>query len=103
MLRDNSDWTLTYILKLVNFATRRFAEAEGRRSKNEFFPDEPEAEVWIDVGSGRNRWLGDKRVYRWHNDWPLESKIITCSLMALEFWLYEEIGKGADVHPFQGG
>lgn len=97
MLRDNSGAALAYILKLVNFATRRFAEAEKRRPKNKFFPDEPEVEVLMGVGSDRKRWLGNNQVYRWHNDWPLKSKIITCSLMALEFWLYEEAEKGAEI------
>lgn len=97
MLRDNSDAALTYILKLVNFATHRFVDAEQRRPKSEFFPEAPEPEVWVDLGGVRRRWLGDNRVYRWHHDWPLETKLITCSLMALEFWLYEELGKGTDV------
>jgi hypothetical protein len=97
MLRDNSSAALTYILKFVNFATQRFAEEQQHSPKSEFFEDEPEPEVCIDVGGGRKRWLGDNRVYRWHNDWPIESKLITCSLMALEFWLYEELEKGNDV------
>jgi hypothetical protein len=97
MLREDSGASLTYILRLVNFATRRFVEADQRRPKSEFFQDDPEPEVWVDVGGVRKRWLGDNRVFRWHNDWPLESKLITCSLMALEFWLYEELEKEKDV------
>jgi predicted MPP superfamily phosphohydrolase len=97
MLRDNSSAALTYILKLVNFATQRSAETRHRSPKSEFFEDEPEPEICIDVVGVRKRWLGDNRVYRWHNDWPIESKLITCSLMALEFWLYEELEKGNDV------
>lgn len=97
MLRENSAAALTYILKLVNFATRRFVEADRRRPKSEMFPEEPAPEVWVYVGGNRRRWLGDNRVYRWHNDWPLDSNLIVCSLMALEFWLYEEIEKGTDV------
>src|SRR5262249_26734737 len=88
---------LTYVLKLVNFATRRFVEAARGRPKSELFPEEQEPEVWIDAGGGRKKWFGDNQVYRWHNDAPLESKLITCSLMALEFWLYEELEKGGDV------
>jgi nucleoside phosphorylase len=96
MLRDNSDAALTYILKLVNFATRRFAETDRPRGGG-FAEEGPEPEVWVEVQGTRRRWLGDQRVFRWHHDWPLDAKVVVCSLMALEFWLYEELGKGRDV------
>jgi len=96
MLRENSQAALTYVVKLVNFATRRFTETDRRLGVGP--PgDHPVTEVWIEVGGTRRRWLGDHRVYRWAHDWPLNAKPVICSLMALEFWLYEEMGKGNDV------
>jgi hypothetical protein len=97
MLRDNRDAALTYILKLVNFATRRFVEKEARRRSVDLDPKEPQAGIWIEQGGDRRCWLGDTRVYRWGHDSPQAQVLITCSLMALEYWLYEEIDKGTDL------
>ncbi len=79
MLRENSDAGLTYILKLVNFATRRFTETDRFQGAS-VAGEDPAPEVWIAAGDSRRRWLGDHRVFRWHHDWPLDAKLVVCGL-----------------------
>ena len=85
-LRQAPEQGLSFVLRLVNFATRRFCEGHGFavRIKNE------------------NRlWCGDPNVFRWHHDWPVTfGSTIHCVLMALERWLYEQIDRGDSVDPW---
>jgi hypothetical protein len=82
-LRLAPDQGLSFVLRLVNFATRRFA---GDRS------------LTIVVGNEGRAWYGDHRVFRWHHDWPLSNgAAVQCSLMALEQWLYEQIDRGENI------
>ena len=82
-LRQAPEQGLLFVLRLVNFATRRFAGDEL---------------LTIAVGNEPRAWLGDWRVFRWHYDWPLSNgAVIHCSLMALEQWLYEQIDRGENV------
>jgi hypothetical protein len=82
-LRLAPDQGLSFVLRLVNFATRRFAEDEG---------------LTIAIDRESRKWFGDWRVFRWHYDWPLSnSAVIHCSLMALERWLYEQIDRGENI------
>jgi hypothetical protein len=82
-LRQAPEEGLYFILRLVNFATRRFAGDES---------------LTIPVGGEARVWFGDERVFRWHHDWPLSNgAVIHCSLMALERWLYEQIDRGESI------
>jgi hypothetical protein len=79
---------VSFILKLVNFATQRYSGGEG-----------------LTVGTAKESriWLGDSNVFRWHHDWPLYSGYtINCVLMALERWLYEQIDRGENIEPWIG-
>lgn len=91
-----------FVIRLINFATARWSEAEARYRAHRGLPPFPHLEdeaisVAVPIGSEGNQWAGDRRVFRWHLDWPVESKLITCSLMALEKWLYELIDSGDDI------
>ena len=82
-LRQAPEEGLSFILRLVNFATQRFVEGES---------------LTLGIGNESRTWFGDSRVFRWHYDWPLSNgAVIHCSLMALERWLYEQIDRGENV------
>jgi hypothetical protein len=82
-VRQAPEEGLSFILRLVNFATQRFAGDES---------------LSIAVGGETRVWCGDGRVFRWHHDWPLSNgAVIHCSLMALERWLYEQIDRGENI------
>jgi hypothetical protein len=82
-LRQSPEQGLSFILRLVNFATRRFADGES---------------LTIAIGDESRAWFGDWRVFRWHCDWPLSNgAVIHCSLMALEQWLYEQIDRAEKI------
>jgi hypothetical protein len=82
-LRQAPEQGLSFVLRLVNFATRRFAEGES---------------LTVTIGNESRAWFGDSRVFRWHHDWPLiNGAAIHCSLMALEQWLYEQIERGDNI------
>src|SRR5262249_30690505 len=81
-MRQAPEEGLSFILRLVNFATRRFADES----------------LTIVAGGETRMWFGDARVFRWHHDWPLfNGSVIHCSLMALEQWLYEQIDRGENI------
>jgi hypothetical protein len=85
-LRNAPDQGLSFVLILVNFSTRRFAQDES---------------LAFTMGDESRTWFGTSHVFRWHYDWPLfNGAAIHCSLMALERWLYELIDNGTDVEPF---
>ncbi len=75
---------LSFVLKLINFATRRFVhDGEG---------------LIIAIGDDSKTWLGDPHVFRWHFDCPLSNgSAVHCSLMALERWFYELIDRGENI------
>src|SRR5262249_53884938 len=82
-LRQAPKEGLSFILRLVNFATRRFAGDES---------------LTVAVCNESRAWFGDSRVFRWHHDWPLpHGAVIHCSLMALEQWLYEQVDRGENI------
>lgn len=85
-LRLAPEQGLSFVLKLVNFATWRVMGGD--------------AGVMVDIGGSARLWRGDSRVFRWHHDWPLmHSPMVHSALMALEFWLYEQLEKGAAISP----
>lgn len=76
-LRQAPHQGLSFVIKLVNFVTRRYAEND----------------VGLDIQiEGRSRrWFGDSNTFRWHFDWPLtHGSQVQSSLMAFEQWLYEQ-------------
>ena len=85
-LKEAPDQGLSFALRLVNFATRRFCEGHG---------------LMVRIGNEARLWCGDPNVFRWHHDWPVTfGSTIHCVLMAVERWLYEKIDRGEDIDPW---
>ncbi len=86
------------VLRLVNFATDRWAETEPRTQAGlNLIKESTVPGLDMVVGGTARRWIGDISVFRWHHDWPHSSSIIRCAMMALERWLYDRIDAGEDV------
>ncbi|TWT49045.1 hypothetical protein KOR42_39610 [Thalassoglobus neptunius] len=97
---------IDFALKLINFATGRWAakELKYRERRGPASPKlaglievDDDLEVLVQVGADAKPWIGDRRVFRWYLDWPIDCRIIPCVLMALEKWIYEQIDNGQDV------
>lgn len=99
LLRESPEHGLSFVLRLVNFATHRWVESERRHAVLHYDRQLTEEELGIRVRTGQveRHWLGDSRVFRWYLDWPLDSRVLSCALMALEKWLDEQLEKGANV------
>jgi hypothetical protein len=77
---------LSFALRLVNFASRRFSEGHG---------------LDVRIGNETRLWYGDTRVFRWHHDLPVTfGSTVHCVLMAVERWFYDQIDRGQDVTPW---
>ncbi|QEG38234.1 nucleoside/nucleotide kinase family protein [Roseimaritima ulvae] len=97
---------IDFTLKLINFATGRWAakELRSRQRRGPASPDlaglievDDNLEVLVQVEADAKSWIGDRRVFRWYLDWPVDCRIIPCVLMALEKWIYEQIDAEQDV------
>jgi hypothetical protein len=85
-LKEAPDQGLSFALRLVNFASRRFCEGHG---------------LTVHIGNEARLWYGNSNVYRWHHDWPVTfGSMVHCVLMAVERWLYEKTERGEDIDPW---
>jgi hypothetical protein len=85
-LKDAPDQGLSFALRLVNFASRRFCEGHG---------------LTVRIGNEARLWYGNSNVFRWHHDWPVTfGSMVHCVLMAVERWFYEKIERGEDIDPW---
>jgi hypothetical protein len=83
-LREGPEQGLSFVLKLVNFATGRFAD-----------PDEG---LDLVINGETRRWRGNPNVFRWHFDLHfMHGTVVHCALMALERWLYEQIDRDENI------
>ncbi len=97
-LRLNPEEGLEFTLRLVNFATERWADSARRYDRKHGGEDgEPVLTVSFPLERGLSEWLGNDHVYRWYRFSLLDAPCVTNSLMALERWLYEQIDAGRDV------
>jgi hypothetical protein len=78
-------------VRLINFATERCLEEVGRI----WAP----ATVEIAFPSGTQEWIGNERSYFWSLEHRGTSGSVSCALMALERWLYEQMGAGQSIEP----
>jgi len=94
------DQGVDFALKLINFATKRWTAKELRyRQRRSSVSSEirglievdDNLEVTVQVGESSKVWFGDRRLFRWYLDWPIDCRIIPCVLMALEKWVYEQL------------
>lgn len=95
-----------FVLRLINFASMRWVALEDRRRQRRgkmsseltgLIEEDDTLALTVQVANQTKTWRGDRRVYRWHLDWPIDCRIIPCVLMALEKWLYEQIDDGSDI------
>jgi hypothetical protein len=83
-LRTSPEYGISFVIKLTNFATRRFSGEERGLA--------------ITVDGAARKWLGDTRVFQWPQGWPLsDGSLVESALMALERWLYEAIDAGVAI------
>lgn len=76
---------LTFILKLVNFATLRYSRSRG---------------ITFKISRKHRRWLGDSNAFVWHYDGhTMHGTILHCALMALEKWLYDQLETKVEITP----
>ena len=71
------------IVRLVNFATERWAESRDPSSSGE------PPYVVIRAFGEEVRWVGNLDVYFWYRERLIEPHAIPTALMALEKWLYD--------------
>lgn len=81
---------LELILRLVNFATERWADSW--RYENQTVP-----EVTIPILDAEHKWIGDKNVYYWYDSSHNCPYPIVVALMILEKWFYDEINENKSV------
>jgi hypothetical protein len=98
-LRNAPEQGLSFVLRLVNFATRCSVEAEIKWLEHQGISNKKNDGTVFIIEEQPRKWLGDHRTFQWHNSWP-SAHIVTCALMALEKWLYEQIDQEIDVQPY---
>ena len=86
-LRMSPEYGISFVVKLTNFASRRFSGEERG--------------LTVTVDGTARKWLGDARVFQWPQGWPLfEGSLVESALKALERWLYELIDGGGAIDPW---
>lgn len=86
-LRSHPDEGLELIIRLVDFATDRWAD----RSAQQGFDV---ANLILDFQGKQTKWIGDYKVYQWYQMQGNVPCPIACALMALEKWLYDKADAG---------
>ncbi len=98
-LREAPNEGLSFVHRVVNFATRRWADGESRRVAEGGFALGEALGVTVRVGDHDKCWVGDNRVLAWSQGWSVGSNVVICALMALEKWLHEEVEAGRPIEP----
>jgi hypothetical protein len=88
-LRNQTAEGLELILRLVNFATERWADLWRKNGK------EPPS-ISLRLPDGDRDYLGDSNIYLWYRAAPHAPNAVVSALMALEKWLYDQMDEG---HP----
>jgi hypothetical protein len=96
-LRGAPQQGLDSIIRLVNYATRRWLEDAGAQ-----LTEEQRAKYGLEFQfAGRTVcWLGDGNVFGWHRYLPKDGDALEAGLMALEKWLYDEVEAGRSIAPW---
>lgn len=96
-LRQAPNEGLEFVLRLVNFATHQRIEQEQRRLQHSPEPSGNHLQpIAVHLEGSIKLWYGDSQVFSW-TEWPLDSKILSSALMALEKWLDEQLEAGVDI------
>lgn len=93
-LREAPDAGVDFAIRLTNFVTERWWQDKVRICAERGWVNESES---VAVGEGGERWTGDATVFGWSHQGRLSSQTITCVLMALERWAYEQLDAGVDI------
>jgi hypothetical protein len=95
LLQNSPENGIDAILRLIDYATNRWLEAaagaESTVERRQLFG------VSFDFPGGSKLWYGNYYVYAWYRNLGLHGEVVTCALMALEKWLYDEIDSDRDV------
>ena len=88
---------LDTIIRLVNYATRRWLEDAGAR-----LTEEQRAKYGLEFEFAGQTvcWLGDANVFGWHRYLPKDGDVVEAALMALEKWLYDEVEASRTIAPW---
>lgn len=88
---------LDVIIRLVDYATKRWLEEVGVR-----LTEERRAKYGLEFEfAGKTVcWLGDCNVFGWHRYLPKHGDAVEAALMALEKWLYDEVEAGRSIAPW---
>lgn len=88
---------LDSIIRLVNYATRRWLEDAGAQ-----LTEEQRAKYGLEFQFADRTvcWLGDGNVFGWHRYLPQDGDAVEVALMALEKWLYDEVDAGRSLAPW---
>jgi hypothetical protein len=88
---------LDAIVRLVNYATKRWLEDIGAR-----LTEEQRAKYGLEFEFAGKKvcWLGDCNVFGWHRYLPKDGDAVEAALMALEKWLYDEVEAGRSITPW---
>lgn len=89
-LENQPNEGLEVILRLVNFATGRWAARYIEKGDNV-------PEINITLPDGDYKWIGDAELYNWYRPHHLCPKPVVIALMALEKWLYDQIDKNESI------
>lgn len=91
---------LSFVLRLINFASKRQAQGPailgGRRARR---GEENEPHAIIEVDGVERRWFGEASCFEWHY-WAACSDMVVCVLQALERWLHEQLDGDRDPAPW---
>jgi ABC transporter family protein len=93
-LQNAPEQGLDAIIRLVNYTTQRWLEDVGVRLTDE---ERSKYGLEFEFAGKTVRWLGDANVFGWHRYLPRDGDAVEAALMALEKWLYDEVGAGRSI------
>lgn len=88
---------LSFVLRLINFASKRQAQQPLTMRFHRARPtDEELPHIVVNVDGVNQQWWGEAHCFEWHY-WSPCGGMVVCVLQALERWLYEQLDADVDV------
>lgn len=91
-LRSNTSAAIDLIAELVNFVTDRWVDQGLRR-----YPEGEAPHIELPLNDEEVSWYGDWQVYGWYRGSSGSGCPVSCALMAVEKWFYEQLAADGDV------